>query len=582
MVTLSDILDEDLLLNLAGDRFFERGVHYFEGGRVYSLAQYDEHIAAEVQGRETYQVHLWLQDNDLMSRCTCPMGEDGWFCKHCVAVGLAWIAEPPPYRPEADAPARGDTTMEDVRDYLARQERETLVRLIIEKAMEDAHWREQLLLKAAAHHAGGVDINTFRRALRNAIAIGDFVDYYAAGGYADEVQSAIDGLEDLLDAGYASDVVELSEEAIVLLEDAIGSVDDSDGYLTPIIDQVQDLHYHACEVARPNPHALAERLFHIELESGFGFFYNALASYADILGEEGQETYRQLVNAEWEKLPAIGPEEYRSFDYRRSKLNRMKEALVAATGNREELAAAIAKDLSEPSRYLQIAKLYQNAGETETAIAWAERGLDAFKGSYFTGQLGEFLIAAYEEQGRFDDALALVWEDFSRSPSLHLYQKLKQQVEKAHDWSQWREKALARVREVPHHSYPPSYPGTFRQAGHSLLVEIFLWEGNVEQAWQEAKAGGCSQNQWMKLADIRAAEHPEDALGVYQPAIEPLIEQTNNEAYRQAIHLLIKVKDLMARLDREAEFDDFLAKLSTTYKRKRNFIKFLKQARLIE
>ena len=68
-----------------------------------------------------------------------------------------------------------------------------------------------------------------RRALRNAIATGDFVDYYTAAGYADGVQSAIDGLEELLESGYASDVVELSEEAIDLLEDALNSMDDSDG-----------------------------------------------------------------------------------------------------------------------------------------------------------------------------------------------------------------------------------------------------------------------------------------------------------------------------------------------------------------
>jgi hypothetical protein len=40
---------------------------------------------------------------------------------------------------------------------------------------------------------------------------------------------------------------------------------------------------------------------------------------------------------------------------------------------------------------------------------------------------------------------------------------------------------------------------------------------------------------------------------------------------------VLKVRDLMSRLDRKAEFDRFLANLTTTYKRKRNFIKFLKQ-----
>lgn len=582
MITLSDVLDEDLLLDLAGDRYFERGVDYFEQGLVHSLAQYDEHITAEVDGTETYRVQLWLEDNELMARCTCPLGVEGLFCKHCVAVGLAWITEPPPYYPAGQAPAKTGTTMEDVRDYLARQERETLVRMILDRVMEDTHWREQLLMKAASQQAGGADINTFRRALRNAIAIHDFVDYYAAAGYADDVQSAINGLEDLLDAGYASDVVELSEEAIALLEDALNSIDDSDGNLNMIIDQVQDLHHRACEAAQPNPRALAERLFHMELASGYGFFYNALESYANILGDEGRETYRQLVDAEWEQLPEIRQAERYSFDYRRSQLNRMKESLVAATGNLEELVTVMAKDLSQPSRYWQIAKLYEEAGQTNQAITWAEQGLDAFRDQYFPRQLGDFLIAAYEQQSRYDDAIAIVWQEFTRSPSLLLYQKLQSQADKANNWSLWREKALAHVRQMAKSAKQPSYHRGFAQTGSSLLVEIFLWEEDVDQAWQVAQSDGCSPRLWMQLADLRAADYPEDALSVYQPAIGPLINQTNNDAYHQAVDLIIKVKAVMTKLDRELDFEVFVDQLQKTYKRKRNFIQFLGQKGLIK
>jgi uncharacterized Zn finger protein len=580
MATLSDILDEDLLCDLAGEVYFERGVRYFEQDRVRSLAQYDEHITAEVMGTETYQVHLWLQDHELLSRCSCPLGVDELFCKHCVAVGLAWIDEPPPYRPAEDVPTKVGTTIEDVRKYLALQERDILVQMILNQAMEDVTWREKLLMKAASSRPEGADINTFRRALRNAIATGGFIDYYEASGYAEGVQNAVDGLEDLLDQGYASDVVELSEEAITLLEDALNHVDDSDGSFNPIMDQLPELHYRACEIANPNPSALAERLFHLELESGFGFFYNALEHYADILGDEGRETYRHLIDAEWQKLPALGRQDNHYGDYRQRKLRRMKESLVSATGDLDELVAVMEKDLSQPSRYLQIAQLYENAGRLEAAIHWAEDGLEAFQGHY-TGQLGDFLIDAYERQGSYDEAIDIVWQDFSHSPSLHLYQKLQRQAEKAKNWDEWREEALAVIRDKlqdPSHQRISIY--RYGKVGNSLLVEIFLWEGDTEQAWQEAQRGGCSYNLWMRLAELRAVKYPEDALAVYSNQIEPLLNQTNNDAYHQAIELLKKIKDLMIRLDQEAEFEASLARLKAEYKRKRNFIKFLNQAAL--
>ncbi len=46
MTTLSDLLDEDYLMDRAGDRYFQRGVYYFEEGRVHALAQYGDRITA--------------------------------------------------------------------------------------------------------------------------------------------------------------------------------------------------------------------------------------------------------------------------------------------------------------------------------------------------------------------------------------------------------------------------------------------------------------------------------------------------------------------------------------------------------
>jgi len=575
MASLSDVLDEDLLINLAGDRYFERGEDYFERGLVRSMAQYGDRITAEVMGTEVYQVHLWLEDYDLKSRCTCPLGVDGLFCKHCVAVGLDWISEPPSYHPKSAAPATPGTTMQDVRDYLARQDRDTLVNMMMERAMEDRPWREHLLVKAAVRQEGGADVQSFRRSMRQAIAIGDFVDYWAAGSYADGVQTVMNGLEDLLDEGYATDVMELCEEAIELLEDAIDSVDDSDGHLHEILEQVQELHYRACKQGRPNPRALAERLFRTELASGYGFFHNAIETYADVLGDEGLATYKELVNEEWEQLPKLDGSRRQSFDYRRSKLNRIKETLVSMWGSLEELVEVIAKDLSQPSRYLQIAQLYQDHGKPEEAIAWAEKGLKAFANSYIHWGLSDFLVSAYEEKGYFDDAVQLVWEEFQQQPSLHAYQKLQRQALKAKAWSTWRQKVFDSVHSgsEPKHKTQP-YP-RFPLGGYSLLVEILLSEGDAEQAWKEAQAGGCSDSLWLKLAATREDEHPEDAVSIYQPTVEKLIGQTNNDAYAEAVRRIVKIQNLMHRLDRQSEFEEWRSHLINTYKRKRNFVKLM-------
>jgi len=578
MKTLSEVLDKDLLLKMAGDSYYQRGVRYFSQGRVASLAQYGDRVVAQVYGTETYQVQLWLQNGELMSRCSCPLGVDDLFCKHCVAVGLEWIAEPPPYLPEKDAPRQAGTTMDDVRDYLMRQSPEALVEMMLNQAMEDTRWREMLLMKAASHKPGGPDIQTFRRTLRNAIVPGGFVDYYEMQSYADEVQSAVNGLQDLLKAGYVLDVIELCEETIQLIEEAYESVDDSSGDLGLICDQVHELHFEACEQAQPNPDALAERLFYLELNSGYGSFDGALEEYAEILGERGYRTYEQFVDLELDKLPKPSPDEDYHNKYLRSRLLRMKEQLVAARGSLDDVVGVLASDLSDPSRFLKIANYYQKAGQMDAAIAWAEQGFETFKPHYLSGRLGEFLVSAYEQTGRQEDAVEIVWQDFTRHSTLKHYQDLKLHASRAGNWDQWRDRAIAHLREILGKE-ATSPPGSYRMSinDYSPLVEVLLWEGDVEQAWIEAQNGGCSQRLWMQLADQRAANHPEDSLAIYLPAIEPLINQGNNDGYRQAVELLVRVKDLMIKIGCEDDFKQRLNTLSTVYKRKRNFIKYLKE-----
>jgi uncharacterized Zn finger protein len=316
----------------------------------------------------------------------------------------------------------------------------------------------------------------------------------------------------------------------------------------------------------------------MELNSDYGAFSGALEQYADLLGDPGHKTYERLVDAELAKLPAPQAGEDFHLRFKRSELLRLKEKLVAKRGTVEDVVAVLASDLTEPANYLKIAQQYQAAGQIETAIAWAEAGLDRFRDHYLTGRLGEFLVSAYEQTDRLTDAVEIVWRDFTRYPGLKYYQDLKQQAEKAGPWEPWRDRALAHLRDtLAQQVTGPRGPHRIPTIGASLLVNIFLWEGDGEQAWIEAQSGGCSQKLWMELADQRAADHPEDALAVYLPAIEPLIEQGNNDAYRRAVDLLVKVQPLMTRIDCADEFEQRLTNLATVYKRKRNFIKYLKE-----
>ena len=101
MTTLGQILTRRCLRQMAGGRSFDRGLKYWAANRVAALDERQGTITAAVRGSRRYNVTLRAEDGGLAYDCTCPLGGDGVFCKHCVAAGLAWLAAARP----ADAAA---------------------------------------------------------------------------------------------------------------------------------------------------------------------------------------------------------------------------------------------------------------------------------------------------------------------------------------------------------------------------------------------------------------------------------------------------------------------------------------------
>ncbi|MGH7846557.1 MAG: SWIM zinc finger family protein [Candidatus Binatia bacterium] len=567
---------------MAGARSFERGEDYFVNGQVEALAEDNGTITAKVRGTQPYRVELWIEKEDLEYSCTCPVEADGDFCKHCVAVGLAWIESEQPKKGAPKA-ARAVTTMDDARVYLSRQDKKTLVDMLVEHAMTDDRLQQRLLMKAAKESSKGLDLAIYRQAIDEAVEWDGFVDYRSAYNYACGIEEAISSVAELLKEDHPAEVIELAEHALEAVEEAVGSVDDSDGYMGGILEQLQDLHHQACKKAKPDPEALARRLFAWEMRTDYDTFYGAAKTYADVLGKKGLDVYRKLAEAEWSKVPALGPGRDDSEKYgKRFRITHIMETLARQTGNPEAVVAVKKRDLSSAYHYLQIAETYKSAGKRDLALEWAERGVKAFP-ERTDSRLREFLAEEYHRRKRHDEAMALIWDEFTESPSLEQFKKLKAHADRIGHWEPWRERMLEHLRktiaEAKHERLKDRWPW-YHKADHSELVRIFLWEKDVDTAWREAQEGGCSNNLWLELAAKREKEHPQDAVPIYQREIEPTLDQKNNSAYEQAIRFLRKVRELMVRLGREPEFANYLDKVRAAHKPKRNFMKLLDQAGL--
>ena len=86
-------LSEDALQECAWGKSFDRGLDYFQAGAVEGLMLSKGWLIAQVIGSDNYHVRLRVDGYNPQWQCDCPVGQDGLFCKHCVAVGLAWLEQ---------------------------------------------------------------------------------------------------------------------------------------------------------------------------------------------------------------------------------------------------------------------------------------------------------------------------------------------------------------------------------------------------------------------------------------------------------------------------------------------------------
>lgn len=561
---LSSVLNEAVIERLASPRSFGRGEGYFEEGRVGPLRADAGRVSATVQGAADYVVQLRAEEGGLRFSCSCPVGAEGEFCKHCVAVALSWLKDQGLSTP----------TLDDARAYLQTLPPGSLVELLIEHAHEDEQLARRLLMMTTRPQQGAsVDVVSLRALIDQAFAYHGFVHYREVWGYVRGIEETIDSLDELLAQGRAGEVVELAEYALAAFEQALEEIDDSDGQMADVAARLEELHLDACRLAELDPVALAERLFEREMEGDWDVFDRAVLRYADVLGDSGLERYRELARARWAKVPELAPgENSRERFGGRFRITRIMETLAELSGSLTDQIAVRERDLASAYSFLQIAELCRSHGDHDAALEWAERGMAEFPDAP-DSRVRTFLIEEYRRRDRIADAIEHSWTAFVSRPTLDAYRELATDAKALGEWTERRTAAIPLLK-TPEPAEDTKTPCWSRHAGNSELARVFLWEDDPEAAWQAAGEGGCVDTLWLQLADLRRAEHPEDALTVYRRQVEATIAGKDKRSYAEAVRIIDQtIRPLFTECDRPADFDAYVAEVRATHRPKRNLMK---------
>lgn len=158
----------------------------------------------------------------------------------------------------------------------------------------------------------------------------------------------------------------------------------------------------------------------------------------------------------------------------------------------------------------------------------------------------------------------------SHDPGFQYYPNLKERAERLDQWELWRPKAIGAIRPAIS-DRKSTQTLTYFRPDNSDLVRVYLFEEDVEAAWDEARQGGCDNRLWLQLAEKRESLHPEEPIPIYKAHIEALVQSGNNPSYEAASSYLKRIRVIAT----QTEFQEFVGALQTRHKAKRNFMKLL-------
>lgn len=571
-------ISRSVVQELADARSLLRGATYESDGKVEIELTSSDRCVATVHGVLPYRVELWVDLDDLTWTCTCPAGAGAVFCEHCVATALA--VKPQDLASEARAdPVATDgadgADVEALRSHVAGLARRQLVEIVLEQAARDPRLRARLDIAAGTTGDDRpVDVGEWRRRLDAAFdaeSLLDDGDELAMLSWVNNVHAAVAALEDLLAAGHADEVVDLAEHAFRLDDEALQFIDDSDGWLAELGNRIRDLHLAATGESSIDPEDLAARLVELELDAELDTFRRSAAAYARLLGDAGLRAFRALVEPRWEEAGA--PEGFSVEGYG------LQEAMTGwalATEDPDTFLDVKRRALGGPEDYREIAETLALAGRPREALEWATQGIEAFPDRQWQlGALRELAAALRHQQGDLDEAVEVFWAGFAASPSMETFERLLREADLVDAADEWRERALQLLRG---RLEDPDEIGEWsleHRSAATLLVEVLLGDGDVDEAWDVATEQGCDDRLWLELAGAREDAAPLEAISVYEREVSARIGRRNAGSYQTAVELLGRIHALARRAGEPERFDRIVAHLRAEHPRKRNLMALL-------
>lgn len=595
-------LSDDTLEQASSAVIFGRGRSYARGGQVRVSGEDplpEPALRARVTGSEIYTTEVWIEGDAIAGECSCPHAEEGWFCKHQVALALVWrerlASGQSTAAAGADNPAAPRTATERAQslyDFLHGQDSATLADKLLALAERDAdlalelhQWRE---LSAARH-----DISHLQAVLTDILTpAGGYLEYGEDIAYADHAQAALPVLQELR-ADDPAAAVDLCVHALRLSWQALQHADDSEGEIGSWCAALGAELEQAIAAAGDQPAAFGETLLQLQMDDPFGCFDSDAIAAA--IGPAALERYRLTLARRWRSAKDTARTRSTRDDDKTGgyyaaplwTLERLHLGQLKQTGDVDGVLAVLRDDLSRPDHCNALVKYLEEIGRFDAALAEAERASSQFPDDW---SLEQALLRGLERVGRHQDVLALRRARFERHPDLKSYQDVLQAGRAAGiDTTRLRQELLDQLQACETEAFARQHAEAKARAARprqpwqvnvvaaptgpdvSLRAEILGAEGLWAQALALVQPPAvCSERMLKEISQHLPRKQDAAAVALLLRVFDAVMPRSSSP-YEEALAL---VRLILPRMTPERR-TVWLAQLRVQYKAKRNFMRDL-------
>jgi hypothetical protein len=454
-----------------------------------------------------------------------------------------------------------------------------LAELLMDIAEGDAATKRRLRLELAAREAPETVAAEVRKRLAQIARARSFVDWRKIRDLAADLETQRRTIFDQVAKIDAAEALELMWRFMDLAESVQERCDDSNGVIGDVFRTAcRDLGPLA-DMTKPDPIALADRVFVALNENGYGQYDNLIETLAPALGDKGLDHLKarfvELSKTPVEKPPqdkrkvigwGAGGPMYEDEIAARSRKSTVRLALQEIADAQRDVDAFIAqydeKTRKVPKIAAEIARRLLAAGRADEALRTIEAA-EYRRGGWPDFDWEDTRIETLDALGRGDEAQAARWSCFERALSA---EHLRAYLKRLPDFDDVEAEARALDHAERYESllqalaFLVSWPALDRAA--RLIIE---------------RAGELDGDHYEILsptADALAGKHPLAATLVLRSMIDFTLTKARSSRYRHAARHLMECASLAGSIPDFGAFethDAYAARLKAEHGRKSGF-----------